>query len=628
MAKNEATTATDVIQVCYKSILKLQSNIKKWRNSDEEIIKLYRIMYTALEREIHGNLSAIKSDKNEEKIRELISKYVIGCKTTKGKMYTSAILPIRAKWLSLARETTNFNPDLYAAYNELYENYMALASYRSFEHFCKYIEMNFNISLFQDTENIFSGYWLYARKMVLDKKVKFIEKQLPTGYGKSLTDAFMQAWIFGIDIDNDVLKVCGNDNFREDCFVNVVDIMTSERYAKIFPYYRQFNCKPELMYSKKKDCKFAITGSKKSTNLRILTKLSNFNGVRAKFLMLDDITQRSDRWNIKAHNKDIDGYKNEWFQRQYSADNFYVIASGTTYSQFDILTYLKKTFGGEAGYAKKSKMNKYTRISKSDSIVKNGISAFICVPLLDYDTDESTYPKKISTISAKKQRDEDPETFWAMSQQQPLPPAENPFYYKKLRQYKELPPVGQCGRTDCCVASLDPKRRGTDNISMPIFTEFQDPDNPEITVHALKDWLYDERPMKECLPLIVSKIIQHNITKLRAERNTEECIAPLLEELLHKRGYYSCVIDDVYSTTPKDKRIMDAEGDVKARMLFPEFNTYSTANDIGKALNSLYGYSYLKKNDHDDAPDSLAIYAKKFIMNRGDIYGSVSTFRR
>lgn len=601
---------------------------KDWGN-DEVVTQILEIYKEAIYQQVHCYLAPQKTAKSEKEIRDILAKYVIGY-TDKAKKvnYIGAINPIRAKLAQLSK-SRKLKEEYLSRYLDLYDDFMALAAFRSYKYYCIFMQPCFGFTLWEDTQNCFEGYWYYANKMVLDGEVKFLEKQLPTGFGKSISDAFMQSWIFGIDIDNDVFKVCGNDKFTDDCFQNVVEkLMLSPRYAKVFPYYEKFNCDKDLMFSfcSRKDLKFAITGSKKSTNLRIVTKNSDTNGVRAKYLFLDDITQRRDMANLAQHNKDIHSFQHEWFERNYNRNDFYIVASGTTYSQFDILSYLKRVMGGEN--TKKSAINKYTSLGVSDFIVPKGVSVFVCVPLLDYDTDESTYPKKISTHSARKKREENPTEFWAMDMQQPLPPDSSPFYFTKLRQYTTLPNVGECNRIDTCVAALDTKRRGKDFLSMPIFFEADDPDIKGNTAFYLNDWLYDDRPMKECIPLIVAKIIQRRITRLFVERNTEECIETLLQDKLREQGYTSCVIEEVYSTEPKDRRIMSAEGDIKSKMIFPRYGMYAQSNDIGKALMNVYGYTYTGTVAHDDAPDSLALFAKRFIMNNSNRYATISTFHR
>lgn len=617
-----------IIHTIQKEIDKRFKNRLLW-NDDEAVTQLFRVYHTAIYQQIHTTLAPQGTAKTEKELREVISKYVIGYTDTKsGITHIGSLSPLRAK-LEQVSKAKSARSEYIQRYLELYDDFMALASFRSYKHYCIYMQTEFDFTLWQDTQNVFDGYWYYAGRMVLDGSVKFLEKQLPTGFGKSLSDCFMQSWILGIDIDNDILKVCGNDKFTDDCFQNVVEkLMLSPKYAKVFPYYAKFKCDKDQMFvfCSRKDLKFAITGSKKSTNLRIVTKNSDTNGVRAKYLFVDDITQRRDMANITQHEKDIHSFNHEWFERNYNRNFFYIIASGTTYSQFDLLSYLKRVMGGEN--ATVSSVNKYTSVSKSDFIVPNGVSIFVCVPLLDYDTDESTYPQKISTMSARKKREENPTEFWAMDMQRPLPPEDAPFYFTKLRQYNDLPKIGECGRGDTCIASLDPKRRGKDYVSMPIFFEANDPDDEKDTAFFLKDWLYDERPMKNCIPLIVAKIIQHKITRLYVERNTEECIEMLLTNELKKQGYTSCVIEEVYSTEPKDRRIMVAEGDIKSKLIFPRYGMYAPSTNIGRAMLNLYGYEYKGTVAHDDAPDSIALFTKRFVMDTRQRYAEISTFAR
>lgn len=618
---------TDIITSAYKEIVKMFKSHKLWNNEDDKIIEILSILKEAVWDEVHTELVPQNTDKSEKKIRDILAKYVIGYSGKKAYEYMGVLALIQAKLAQISKNKKARNEYL-EQYLELNDDFMALASFRSLKHFALYMQQAFNFSLWEDTLNCFEGYWYYAGRMVLDNEVKFIEKQCPTGYGKSVSDAFLQAFIFGYNINFRVFKVCGNDKITDDCFNNVVSLMCSPYYAKVFPYYKQFDCEVTRIFEicARKDLIFKIRGSIQPKNLIICTKLSDTNGIRADFLFLDDITQRRDMSNLTQHQRDLHSFYHEWYERKAKDNEFRIVASGTTYSRFDILSELKRKAGGDN--AVKSQINKYTYIARSDFVVEGGLSVIVCVPLLDYDTDESTYPQKISTAKARKKREEHPEEFWAMDMQRPLPPESSPFYYTNLREYRTLPPVGECGRIDTCIAALDTKRRGTDFLSMPIFFEADDPDRKDETAHFLLDWLYEDRPMKDCLPLIVAKIIERKITRLYVERNTEECIETLLTDKLKERGYTSCVIEEVYSTEPKDRRIMSAEGDIKARMIFPYFGMYAQSNSIGKALMNVYGYTYNKKVSHDDAPDSIALYAKRFLMDGGVKLAEVSFFKR
>lgn len=609
--------------IIIKSIAK---SLPKFWKDDSKTIELLQTYHQCLHYQIHSELVPLKSAEAEADIRELLAKYVVGYTDNKTKIVYPCIMDmIQSKIVQLCKNT-DIRRENVARYTELYDDFMALASFRSYKHFCQYVEKPvFGIDLWKNNERAFTGYWFYANKMVLDGTVKFLEKQLPTGTGKSLSDAFMHAYIFGIDINNDVFKVCGNDKFTDDCFNNVIKIMTSPQYAKVFPYYAQFNGKENLMFSfcSTKELKFNITGSTVSTSLRICTKLSKTNGVRAKFLFIDDITQQDD--TSTAMVTDIDKFMREWFRRNKDLNNFYVVASGTAYSQFDILSWLKNK--NNFANSVQAKINEFTHIAKTSFSGLNGLAVFVIVPALDK-KDESVFPTIRPTEALKQLRKDDYKTFMAMEQQDPLPPENSPFYFTKLRQYVTLPAIGETGRTDYCFAALDPKRRGKDFVSMPIFCEADDTERKDGRVFYLVDWLYCDRPMKDCVPLIVSKIVNRNIRRLYAERNTDELISPYLLEELKKLDYTGCVIEEVYSTEPKDRRIMGAEGDIKSRMIFPEIGMYASSHDVGNALNSLYGYDYNRRAVHDDAPDSLALFVKRFIGNRTMRYAEVSTFKR
>lgn len=632
-----ATDFSGIIKACENELRSLFMDKVAWAD-DERITQLMRVYHTALYRQIHDILIPQKCESAERQIRELIAKHTIGYLDKKTKVhYVGCLDPIKSK-LTQIRGGEKVANEILARYLDLYDDFMALAAFRSLKHFCLYLEhcvatdsqlddsedgggSGGDDKIIEHTLGIFSGWYYYANKMVLDGSVKFIEKQLPTSYGKSYSDVLLICFIYGQDINNDVLKVFGNPYNCKRCIKSITDIMCRKSYAKVFPYFKQFDGQKSLVFENcsEKDGEFKISGSKKPTNFLCVGKESKISGVRARYIFLDDITQAEDADSIKRHDSDIQTYRDVWRKRTYGKKNTFIIASGTTYSIYDILSYLKVKFGGET--AKASPTHKYTKVAQSDEIIKGGISAFLCVPKLDYKTDESTYPEQFDTFSARKDREEDYATFMAMEQQQPIPPKGNPFYYTNLQEYTDLPKVGEKGRGEYCYASLDGKRKGADYCSMPIFTQIEDK-------HYLLDVFYDNRPMKDCYSGIVTKIISHKVTRLILENNINEGLKDLLEKKLHERGYTSCVIEEIYHYEQKDLRIAHSEADIKAGMVFPKFGLYARSSPIGMALEELYGYTYLKKVEHDDFIDSLATYSKRFIEGNAYGYATLQSFTR
>lgn len=584
---------------------------------DTLMLGLFELQDKAVYNAIHTDLSTKNTKKAETTIREIIKRYVIGYRE-KGVIYYGVLQPIKRK---IEYHTKNNNTELINKYMILYDDFMALASFRSFKHFCLYIETDFEKKIWQPTQDIFNGWYVYATQMVLDGKVQFIEKQLPTAYGKSFSDIMLICWIFGIDYNNEVIKIFGNKYNCSKCFDGISDIMTNPRYAKVFPYYRQFNCKPNAIYEicNRGEGQFKITGSGKPVNFLVVGKESKISGVRAKYLFLDDITQAEDIASIKQHDKDIYTYDNVWFKRSNSMNDFYIVASGTTYSIYDILSALKNKFGGND--AQLSNVNKYTRITKTDEIKKGGVAVFISVPKLDYDTDESTYPQEFPTAKARKQREDNYEIFMAMEQQMPLQPADNPFYYTNLLEYTTLPRIGVNGRTNECWAYLDGKRKGRDFCAMPIFTFFKDK-------WYLIDTIYDNRPMENIYASIVDKIIDHNVVRLCLESNINEGLKTLLDKMLASKGYSACGITENFSVAQKDIRISNCEATIKNSIVFPRLGVYARSSVIGRAMEELYGYSYVKKNDHDDFTDAVAGFVKAYIRKDTNTYAKIITFNR
>lgn len=606
----------EVTERAYKSL----DVMRKSRVVDDEgVLGLYGILRDSLRCEI-SELSAIKSEKNEKEIRLLLGRYVIGCKDRAKMLWLGAVKPLSARVEVLLKRRAK-DTALIKAYMEMYDDFMALASMRSFEHFCLYMESDWDKKVWKPTLHIFKGWYYYATKMVLDNDVKFIEKQLPVAYGKSLSDSFLIAWILGQNIDSDVIKVFGNKYNCGRAFDTIVDLMCDMRYAKVFPYFAQFGCKKDNIFEicKQSEGTFKISGSQKPVNFLCVGKDSKISGVRAEYFFLDDITQAEDAGKITAHDKDIYTYETVWSKRFYSNKNSHLIIGGTTYSQFDILTYLKKKFNIAGAVV--SKTNKYTKVAYSNEFVENGISAFICVPKLDYETDESTYPSEFSTAKARKEREDNYAVFMAMNQQLPLAPTDTPFFMDNICEYEGLPAIGTCGRSIYHQAYIDTKRKGNDFCAMVIGSKIQDK-------HYIIDALYDQRPMQDIYESIVAKVIQHNITQLVIENNINEGLATLLTEKLQEHGYYNVKIAEMFNNEKKEDRIAGEEANIKSRMVFPKFGMYARSSQFGMAMDELYGFSYKRKNEHDDFTDAVAGYSRSFINGSHGQPAKFITFSR
>ena len=420
----------------------------------------------------------------------------------------------------------------------------------------------------------------------------------------SYSDIVMMAFIFGNDINADILKVTGNPQMVADGVEKLVKYMLMPRYAKVFPQFEEYNCDSSQMFtslergSTRNPGRFLLRGSKKGCSFLMVNKDTPVDGGRFMWRFYDDITRSKDKANIVAHEKDISMYVSGWKKRKYDDERSFEVFSGTTYNIQDFLSYAKRTHGGDNAIP--SPINEFTSVNP---VFK---SVFVCVPKLDKN-DNVTFPARYSRQEAIQDRANDYETFMAMEMQTPVPLKGNPFAYGKIQTYSTIP--REPSETDVCIAALDPARTGANYVSMPIMEEVNGK-------YYLKDVVFELRPMDEMYGEIIEKIVKHKIIKLHIERNTDTSVKCLLDKMLCERGINCCEITEVYSTQQKDRKIANAEAAIRNGMVFPEFGMYAQSSPMGEFMKWFTGYSYVTKNAFDDSVDSLAIFADKFILGK------------
>lgn len=583
---------------------------KKYLSNDEYVIAVCDSLYKTMYSQIHNHLALLRDGEGEKEIREYIDyilKFVLPTVKDKLKHITQVANKIKSqKFTEESKERFEKLQEYYATYGKIYEDFFALSAFRNIQNFALYMEwgMPENDKVWKYNLNCFKGFWHYADKMVLDGTVKYLEKQCPTGFGKSFADTVLMAYIYGVDINSDILKVVGNPSLVTDMANKLVKYMCKPNFAKVFPYFAQFEGDKGKMFDvcreggNNQPARLLLHGSAKGTSLLLVNKDTPVDGGRFKFRLYDDITRSKDKGNINMHEKDIEKYQDQWKKRKYDDNNSFEVFSGTTYHIYDFLSTVKRKYGGDE--AVQSKVNKYTKFNAKYK------SVFVSVPKLDWDTDESTYPHKYSTEEARADRLADYNTFMAMDMQEPMPIEGCAFSYDNLQTYKSIPHIEEERDTESCWAMLDPARTGANYVAMTICLPIEDK-------HYLKDCIFQMKPMEKVYSTIISKIEQHHITRLHIEKNTDTSLASLLREKLAERGINYCNITEVYTYKKKEDKIYDNEAAIKASVVFPEFGLYAQGSEMGKYLKYLTSFSYTETNKFDDSIDSMAMYAEKYI---------------
>ena len=426
----------------------------------------------------------------------------------------------------------------------------------------------------------------------------------------SYSNHFAISWLLGIEPDNDILVVLGNPALVLTNIKSIVELIKKPRYVKVFPEYEKYleitedkkGNKVEIVSDnifstcRAKEGELTLADSNKPVNVKVISKDTPIDGIRVRYLFLDDICRSKDAGNMKQHEVDISNFWNSWWKRNYNTEDFYIVLGCTAYSIFDIASQLISYYS--KGKMKHSDVNKYTYLSLDEKCV------FIKVPKIDEDLNRSTYPQKFSYEEAIKIKERDYRTFMSMEQQTPLPPENSPFYIDNLHGYDIIP---EEDRSDFCWASLDTARVGYDYNSMPIFVKVGEK-------YYLKDCLYLNEPMEKVYDKIVDKIIQHKITKLVIEKNIDTSLKALLDKMLAEQGIGYCEIIEVYATIKKEEKIYNMENTIKNYIVFPNMHLYSYSSQMGKFMNDVFGFSYTHKNEHDDSIDSIATFCQRLIV--------------
>ena len=216
---------TKSIQVIHKTIMDIARTAKK-RKEHEKILGLLDLAYTTYYSQIHSYLVPQNDQESEKQVRALIKNidYVI--------KFIEAQLPFLSKKKDL---------EAIGKYLKLYDDFYALAAFRSLKHFVTYMEFDKqdNEKLWKPTMHLFGGFWYYAGSMILNGDVKLITKQCFTGLGKTYSNAMLLAFIYGYDINADALYVFGASENVGSFTSGLVDLMCSPRYAKVFPYRKR-----------------------------------------------------------------------------------------------------------------------------------------------------------------------------------------------------------------------------------------------------------------------------------------------------------------------------------------------------------------------------------------------------
>ncbi len=490
-----------------------------------------------------------------------------------------------------------------ALFFDYYKRAYCFCARRDFECFVDYMEWNMPKKVLANRREYLKPLVDALNRCAFDTRLRYIVASYPPSSAKTYLTTMFSAWAFGLSIDNSIIRLSYSEELALGASNNVKGWISSPEFAEIFSLFKLYNGKP-FEIEKTSDWKIKNSHVSKSNHIA-RSRGGSVTGERASFaFILDDMLKGAEEVNaIKIQDDMWNQWKTDWINRK-TDDPITYIFIGTQWSNIDILN---RIIDERDGYSPlQPTNNKYTMESEDHSTI------VIRVPLLD-EEDKTTCPFLYSQEEAERLRDTtDPFMFSCVYQQSPIAPTGREFDDTLLLHYDELPKTenGELACSKGAVATLDPARKGKDNVSMPICKHGYD------NYYYFVDCLFQQKPMTDLYDEIVDKIILNMVTLLVIENNTDTSLPTIISDRLKKKNYFLCEIRTKYNTQPKEQRIKDNRGIVRNNIKFKNKTDYAPNSDYGRFMDNLTKYSFDYPAKHDDAPDSISMMASEIIMGK------------
>lgn len=351
-------------------------------------------------------------------------------------------------------------------------------------------------------------------------------------------------------------------------------------------------------FEKASEGEWGLKGCEYIPNTSIFkTRDSAINSIRCELGFFDDPSRGlHESNNIQIHEKITTLYNGDFLDRFESQEDIAVVLTGTMFNPFDIFaTEIERAL--KDGAIKDNRfLNTYISKDKTTVVIVNDC---------EDEYGNSAFPEFISTSALHKKRDSLPAYDYAcIWRQRPIPAEGLIFARELLKFYDKLPD----DLTPYAFAAIDPTRRkAKDYFSMPIFRRRESTGE-----YYLVDILYKRKGSMDLMKDIVNKIESNNIVKIFYEENINDTLGIKINEELAKKNMHSCNLLPEYASVNKEQRIADMESTIKGNVVFPSGGLVAPKSQMEQAIHHLTQYS--DKSEHDDFPDSLALFAARQLV--------------
>ena len=421
-------------------------------------------------------------------------------------------------------------------------------------------------------------YWLVQKmQRLIDDELDILSISMPPGTGKTTLGEFFISFVMG-HYPNTPNLMSSHSGFMTRMFYDaVLNIITSNEYcwSDVFPdvIFEGNNAKEETINLgrwqpfKTLTCR-PIRGS--------LTGVTRCEG----FLYVDDLVSGiEEALSIDRLDKLYGEYTTDLKSRKKKKAKEIHIA--TRWSVHDVIGRLERMYEGNP---------RAEFIAVPDIDPKTGKSNF------DYDYDVGFDEKYFHDMEMSM----DDVSYRCLYKSDPIEREGILYHPTELQRYIGGLPDRE---PDSILAICDTKDTGTDYNFLGVFYQYGDR-------YYLEDLVFKNIDPGTLDELNSDMLVKHHVQQAQFESNKEGSrTANEVERLVKAKGG-RCHITKKYTTQNKETKIIVNSSWVKEHVIFKDITEYEPKSDYGVMMSFLCSYTQLGKNKHDDAPDTLAMFAQ------------------
>lgn len=465
-------------------------------------------------------------------------------------------------------------------YYDLYNKALLFLAqeHKDFDSYLLYVEKNRDPEdrYYQPRRN--KIYWLVQKmQRLIDDELDILSISMPPGTGKTTLGEFFISFVMG-HYPNTPNLMSSHSGFMTRMFYDaVLNIITSNEYcwSDVFPdiVFEGNNAKEETINLgrwqpfKTLTCR-PIRGS--------LTGVTRCEG----FLYVDDLVSGiEEALSIDRLDKLYGEYTTDLKSRKKKKAKEIHIA--TRWSVHDVIGRLERMYEG------------------------NSRAEFIAVPDIDPQTGKSNFDYDYDVGFDEKyfhdmEMSMDDVSYRCLYKSDPIEREGILYHPTELQRYIGGLPDRE---PDSILAICDTKDTGTDYNFLGVFYQYGDR-------YYLEDLVFKNIDPGTLDELNSDMLVKHHVQQAQFESNKEGSrTANEVERLVKAKGG-RCHITKKYTTQNKETKIIVNSSWVKEHVIFKDITEYEPKSDYGVMMSFLCSYTQLGKNKHDDAPDTLAMFAQ------------------